>query len=141
MGVAGFSKSQVLGQSRSLPTHSYLSADYFRNLYFSNGTFLALTTKPSSFPEQGVDFIFSGIVKEGDPYRKHFAAEEDRFAIMTPKEAMDSGLLQPAAIRKEGISVSQMMRMVYNESSCGPDVFQRCERGQMGFIFGSLLPL
>ncbi|KGB75388.2 hypothetical protein CNBG_1226 [Cryptococcus deuterogattii R265] len=85
MGVAGF--------------------NYFRNLYFSNGTFLALTTRPSSFPEQGVDFIFSGIVKEGDPYRKHFAADEDRFAIMTPKEAMDSGLLQPAAIRKEGISM------------------------------------
>lgn len=80
-------------------------------------------------------------MKEGDPYRKHFAADEDRFAIMTPKEAMDSGLLQPAAIRKEGISVSQMMRMVYNESSCGADVLQRCERGQMGFIFGSLLPL
>lgn len=79
--------------------------NYFRNLYFCNGTFLALTTNPSSFPEQGVNYIFSGLMEVDDPHRQHFAAEEDRFAIMTPKEAMDRGLLQPAAIRKEGITM------------------------------------
>lgn len=94
-----------------------VSADYFRNLYFSNGTFLVLTTNPSSFPEQGADYIFSGLARLDDPSRKRPPAGEDRFAIMTPKEAMDRGLLQPAAIRKEGISVSQMMRIECNESS------------------------
>ncbi|OWT37899.1 hypothetical protein C362_04923 [Cryptococcus neoformans Bt1] len=79
--------------------------NYFRNLYFSNGTFLVLTTNPSSFPEQGADYIFSGLARLDDPSRKRPPAGEDRFAIMTPKEAMDRGLLQPAAIRKEGISM------------------------------------
>lgn len=113
-----------------MPTHSSSSADYFRNLYFCNGTFLALTTNPSSFPEQGVNYIFSGLMEVDDPHRQHFAAEEDRFAIMTPKEAMDRGLLQPAAIRKEGITVSQMMRMVYNESSCGQMFFNDVREGK-----------
>lgn len=83
-----------------------LSTDYLRNLYFSNGTFLVLTTNPSSFPEQGAGYILSGLV---DAHGKRPAAEEDIFAIMSPKEATDRGLLQPAAIRKEGISVSQTM--------------------------------
>lgn len=76
--------------------------NYLRNLYFSNGTFLVLTTNPSSFPEQGAGYILSGLV---DAHGKRPAAEEDIFAIMSPKEATDRGLLQPAAIRKEGISM------------------------------------
>ncbi|ODN99354.1 hypothetical protein L198_03196 [Cryptococcus wingfieldii CBS 7118] len=79
--------------------------NYLHNLYMTNGTFLALTSNPSTFPEEGVSFLMSALATETDTFRRHGAAGEDRFQILSKKEAWDKGLLQPAAIRKHGISM------------------------------------
>ncbi|WWD08538.1 hypothetical protein V865_006650 [Kwoniella europaea PYCC6329] len=79
--------------------------NYFHNLYFANGTFLIVTTDPTTLPSYGINGILSGLQDPTDKWHNHWAAEEDRIMIVSPTEAKERMLLGKAAIRKSGVSM------------------------------------
>nr|ODN90102.1 hypothetical protein L203_02023 [Cryptococcus depauperatus CBS 7841] len=84
--VAGFSTSMTA------------SAEYFENLYFTNGTFIILTNDSLHMLLQGASYILSTLADSDDRYRKHDTVQEDRFMVATPHEAIEKGLVRPAAV-------------------------------------------
>ncbi|KAK8864481.1 hypothetical protein IAR55_001731 [Kwoniella newhampshirensis] len=74
--------------------------NYFQNLYLSNGTFLAITSDPSSLPD--VEKIMSAF-PDDDGHTVH-PAGLDRWSVLVPGEDDLSGL-GGVAVRKVGISM------------------------------------
>nr|XP_031863347.1 uncharacterized protein CI109_001222 [Kwoniella shandongensis]KAA5530419.1 hypothetical protein CI109_001222 [Kwoniella shandongensis] len=74
--------------------------NYFQNLYLSNGTFIAITSDPSSLPE--VEKIMSAY-PDDDGHTYH-PAGKDRWAVWVPGVDDLSGL-GGVAVRKVGISM------------------------------------
>ncbi|WRT70473.1 uncharacterized protein IL334_007471 [Kwoniella shivajii] len=91
------------------PETKYMSGvagfNYFHNLYSANGTFIIVTSDPSTLPEYGISGILSGLADPADKYHNHQAAEEDRIMVVSPEEAKERMLLGKAAIRKSGVSL------------------------------------
>ncbi|WVO17580.1 hypothetical protein L204_105277 [Cryptococcus depauperatus] len=105
------------------------STDYFENLYFTNGTFIVLTNDSLHMLLQGASYILSTLADLNDWYRKHGTVQEDRFMVATPHEAIEKGLVRPAAVRKAGIIV------FFNDARQGErsslDHYFRSSQGEM----------
>ncbi|WWC89225.1 uncharacterized protein L201_004143 [Kwoniella dendrophila CBS 6074] len=89
--------------SKVIPETEYVQGvagfSYFKNLYLQNGTFLAITSNPSSIPE--VARIMSAHPTDDNKYPP---AGQDRWKVLTIGQDDLSGL-GGVAVRKDGVSM------------------------------------
>lgn len=85
---------------RAPTRHADQLADYFQNLYFSNGAFIAYTSDPASMPD--VADILSAYPETPD----RVAAGQERWQVVSKRARRPTDTFGKVVVRKAGIAVS-----------------------------------
>ena len=93
-------------QAADFPESRYFTGvagfNYFENLYYHNGTFLFVTSRPDQLPPNPASYILSSRKLEGAPGVAIVPARSDRWDVITVEEAQQR--LGPLVIRKKGLT-------------------------------------
>ncbi|GFZ47019.1 LOW QUALITY PROTEIN: hypothetical protein JCM24511_04245 [Saitozyma sp. JCM 24511] len=77
--------------------------NYFHNIYSVFGGFVAVTSRPETFPKEGAGYILSAEPEPDDETWNRPVAGPDLWTVVNPQEARQ--LLGSVAIRKRGLSM------------------------------------